>query len=194
LRCFAVVTGVMAACLGLQSRALAGNGPDLIVETFERTGQVQHKNGHVEIPVRFVVRNIGNQPTSVKIVNTIRVGSTERYSGFMDTLGSGVSRSVNTVVKIPDAGKLLAGRSLTLGAYADAPLTAADTSLPKHARVLETNENNNGKQLNVDVPGGFGLKAEAAAPARGPGAYRPGGKTAVVSPAITPKRIGNVRK
>src|SRR5687767_6116848 len=83
----------VAATFTLHGYAQAA-GPDLIVESFERTGQVQYKNGQVEIPVRFVVRNIGDQATTLQIVNTIRVGVTERYSGFMNPLASGASQSV----------------------------------------------------------------------------------------------------
>jgi CubicO group peptidase (beta-lactamase class C family) len=141
----------------LSPTSTAGELPDLVVKQFKRTGQPQFKSGTWEVPVSFDVVNQGQVGANESFVNSVRVEANERWSGFMNALPSkGSSKSVAATIKIPDPGKLLAGRTLTFGAYADAPIAAADTSLPAHARVKEENENNNGAQLEVSFPGGIG--------------------------------------
>lgn len=163
----------------LSPTSSGGSRPDLVVEDFERTAAPQYKNGNWEIPIRFNVVNQGQVGANESFVNSVRVEGTVRWTGFMDALPSkGSSKSVATVLKVPDASKLLAGRSLTLGAYADAPVAGGDTSLPDYNRVKESNENNNGKTLEVKLPGGGGF---ATQPPNNPDRAQP------------PKRVSDVK-
>ncbi len=158
-------------------RPVAANGQaDLIVRDFERTAALRYKDGNLEIPVTFFVNNRGDAGTGIKFVNSVRVDGKDRWTGFMDAVSADSYKTATAVVKIADPNKLLAGRTLHLEAYADAPIAAADTSMPAWGRVQEESENNNKASLNVVVPGGLDLKAEQTAPTR------------------VPTRIGKVKK
>jgi hypothetical protein len=133
---------------------------DLVVRDFVRTAAPTFKDGKWEIPVRFEVANQGAGGASVQFVNSVQVGTKDRWTGFMDPLPKQDAKTVNATVKIPDPSKLLAGRTLELIAFADAPIAAADTSIPSYGRVDESNDNNNKATIEVKIPGGLGLAAE----------------------------------
>lgn len=143
---------------GPQTRGGSGGKPDLIVRDFERTAAPRYNGNNLEIPVQFYVNNRGDAATSIQVVNAISVDGTNRWTGFMDVVGADSYKTVTAVVKIADPNKLLAGRTLRLQAYADAPIAAADTSIPAYGRAQEENENNNKATLDVSVPGGLDLK------------------------------------
>lgn len=127
---------------------------DLVVQNFERTAAPYYKNGYWQIPVRFKVVNQGIAGASISFVNGVQIGTTYHWSGFMDALpGKGASDTATGVVKVSDASKLLAGRTLKLVAYADAPIAAGDTSTPSWGRIDESNDANNKATLNVKLPG-----------------------------------------
>lgn len=148
--------------LALAADKAAGQKPDLVVQDFERTAAPQHKDGKWEIPVRFKVVNQGKSGVNNSFVNGVQIGTTYRWSGFMDPMPpNGASKTVTAVVKIPDANKLYAGRTFDLVAWADAPIAAADTSIPSFARVDESSEANNKATLSVKLPGGLDLTGPA---------------------------------
>jgi CubicO group peptidase (beta-lactamase class C family) len=160
-------TGASASGLGKKLRDVIlaadkadGEKPDLVVQDFVRTAAPHYKDGKLEIPVRFKVVNQGKAGVDNSFVNCVQIGAKDRWTGFMDVLPpSGASKTVNAVVKIPDPSKLLAGRTLSLIAFADAPIAAADTSMPWFGRVSEASEVNNKAKLSVKVPGGLDLTA-----------------------------------
>lgn len=195
--------GSGASTLGRKLRKIAlgtnsaGNSkPDLIVEKFERTGQTRYKNGKLEIPVRLKIKNQGKGGSKVQIVNGVRLGTKYRWTGFMQVIPPKGTRTATGVVKIPDAGKLLKGRTLTLVAMADAPIAAADTSMNPKGRLLEANEGNNTRQLKVKVPGGVNGLSSGQSPNQGQAPKRTTGSSSQIKrksgtalrPESSPKR------
>lgn len=150
-----------------------GQKPDLIVQDFKRTAAPQFKNGYWEIPVSFKVKNQGNASTSEQFVNGVMHYPNYRWTGFMQPLAPGATRTSTGIVKIPDATKKFAGRTLRLIAHADAPIAAADTSMPAYGRVNESNENNNQATIGVELPGGFGLTGSINQSPTFPGTVKP---------------------
>lgn len=141
-------------------RPAAGGGPspaDLTVESFESQGQIRYRNGKLEIPFRMKIRNLGDLPTPANVLNGVSFGKQYRWSGLMKSVPAHGTRVATGVVKIPDPGQLQKGRRVKLVAMADAPIAAADTSIPKSGRVQENNETNNYRTLEVKVPGGLKL-------------------------------------
>lgn len=166
----------------------SGNKPDFIVENFKKTGTPQFKNGSWEIPVRFDVKNQGLAGANNSFVNGVQLGTKYRWTGFMDALPPKATDQSSGIVKVPDSGKLLAGRTLKLVAYADAPIAAADTSMPAYGRVDESNDSNNTAILNVTLPGGLGIGLTGQKPSEPvlPGASNP---TRVPPRNTPPKRV-----
>ena len=155
--------------IALGTNNAAGQEADLIVESFERTGQPRYNNGKLEIPVRLRIKNQGKKGADVNFVNGIRIGPNYRWTSFMSSLTpNGGTRVANGVVRIADASKLNQGKTLTLIAMADAPIAAADTSIDPKARIFESNEANNTKVLKVKIPGGIGgFQVESRQPVGG---------------------------
>ncbi|HUG18733.1 MAG TPA: serine hydrolase [Planctomycetaceae bacterium] len=171
-----------------------GNKPDLVVKEFKKTGNPQFKDGKWEIPFQFKVVNEGKAGANNSFVNGVLLGTKYRWSGFMDALPpNGASDTATGVVKIPDTGKLLAGRTIDLVAFADAPIAAADTSIPDYGRIDETDDvNNNKATLKVQLPGGIGQNLTGQTPnsPSSPGASNP---TRVTPPTRTnPPRVGRL--
>jgi hypothetical protein len=167
----------------------AGQKPDFVVKNFKKTGTPQFKNGNWEIPVSFKVVNQGIAGANNSFVNGIVLGTRYRWSGFMDALPpNGASDTSTGIVKIPDAGKVFGGRTFQLVAYADAPIAAADTSMPSYGRVDESNDNNNKATLSVKLPGGLGIGLTGQKPQEPafPGTSNP---TRVPPVNVPPKRI-----
>lgn len=183
-----VLASVAAISFGAAS-LMAGQS-DLVVKEFQGNGTPSWKNGNLEIPVRFRVENQGNGNASINFVNLIRVSGKDRWTGFMNPLSPGESMMVNAVVKVADPNKLLSGRSLQLIVHADAPVAAADTSIPPYGRIDESNDDNNTKTLNVTVPGGLELKGEKPAAPTGQG--RPSGLKAPEASRV-PRILGKTR-
>jgi len=154
----------MAAVLAFGYAELKADQADLVVQEFQKNGTLQWKNGNLEIPVRFKVKNQGSAATTVQVLNSVRVNSTDRWTGFMGTIAAGETKTINAIVKVADPSKLLAGRTLPLVAYADAPIAGGGTSIQPYGRVDESNDNNNTMALQVSVPGGFDLKADVPSP------------------------------
>lgn len=138
----------------LSADKAAGQKPDLVVQDFVRTGPVAHKDGKWEIPVEFKVFNQGAAGANELFFNCVQIGTTYRFSSYTDGLPPKLSRTVTGIVKLPDANKLYAGRTMDLVAFADAPIAGADTSVPWYGRVHESNESNNKATLKVQLPGG----------------------------------------
>jgi CubicO group peptidase (beta-lactamase class C family) len=157
----------------LSTDKAGGQKPDLVVEDFARTGGPTYKDGKWEIAVRFKVVNDGGAGADQAFVNTVMVGDDHRWSGFTDGLPPKGSKTINATVKVSDPGKVMAGRTIDLFAYADAPLAAADTSIPAYGRIKESNDNNNKVKLEVKLPGGLGIGL--AAEQREPSASGAGG-------------------
>lgn len=170
----------------------AGNKPDLVVKNFVKTGTPQFKSGTWEIPFKFDVVNEGKAGANNSFVNGVLLGTKYRWTGFMDALPpSGATDTSTGVVKVPDPSKLLAGRTLDLVAFADAPIAAADTSIPAYGRIDETDDvNNNKATLKVTLPGGIGQNLSGQTPnsPSSPGASHP---TRVTPPRRTtpPTRV-----
>lgn len=166
----------------------SGNKPDFVVENFKKTGTPQFKNGSWEIPVRFDVKNQGLAGANSSFVNGVQLGTKYRWTGFMDALPPKAADQSTGIVKIPDGGKLLAGRTLKLVAYADAPIAAADTSMPAYGRVDESNDSNNTATLNVTLPGGLDIGLTGQKPTEPvlPGTSNP---TRVPPTNTPPKRV-----
>ncbi|MEM7784449.1 MAG: serine hydrolase, partial [Planctomycetota bacterium] len=134
----------------------AGNRkPDLIVEDFQRTGNAYYANGKLNVPVSYRIRNQGGGGTTVPVANAIRFGSNWYHTAFMSTLPPGTGKTVQATVRIQDPGKIYAGRTITLVAAADAPITAGDSSIQSEARVEESFESNNTKTIQFKAPGGI---------------------------------------
>lgn len=150
-----------------------GQKPDLIVQQFKRTAAPRYKNGYWEIPVSFKVKNQGNASANNMFVNGVQHGAHYRWSGFMQPLPPGATRTSTGIVKLPDASKILAGKTVRLVAFADAPIAAADTSMPAYGRVQESNERNNKMQLGVELPSGFGLTGSTTTAPTFPGIGNP---------------------
>lgn len=146
----------------LNTAAASGQKPDLTVQDFRKTGNPVWKDGKWEIPVRFTVRNEGKAAAAIQFVNAVRAGNQFRWSGFMDPMApNGTEREVSGVVKVPDAAKVLSGRTVELFATADAPIAGGDTDMSPDGRIAESLESNNEAVLSVGIPGGTGdLKAE----------------------------------
>jgi hypothetical protein len=167
--------------------ASATGKPDLVVKEFERTGAVQFKNGKWEIPFRYDVVNQGSSGANISFVNSVQVGSKDRWTGFMNALPSkGASKSVSGVVKIPDPSKLLAGRTLELTAYADVPIAAGDTSVPAWGRIDESNDSNNTAAISVQIPGGLDLTGQKPAVPAAPASKKPTKLKATAQPQRLP--------
>lgn len=145
--------------IALGTAKAASEEADLVIEHFARTAAPRYKDGYLEIPVTFKVVNQGKAGANISFINSVKVEGVHRWTGFMDALPREDSETVNAVVKVSDPNKLLAGRKLTLQAFADAPIAGGDTSIPSYARIDESSENNNTKSLEVQVPGGLDLKA-----------------------------------
>ncbi len=176
--------------IALGTNNASGQKADLIVESFERTGQPRYKNGNLEIPVRIRIKNQGKKGADVNFVNGVRIGPNYRWTSFMSSLTpNGGTRIANGVVKISDASKLNQGKTLTLIAMADAPIAAADTSIDPKARIFESNESNNTKVLKVKIPGGIGsFQVDQQQP--NAGQVGSNGKPK----RVNPKRVGPKRK
>ena len=148
----------------VMSKGSENSKPDLIVSSFERTGKVVYQNGKLHIPVRMKIKNVGQGPTykqsgsnylNDKFVTAVRVGSKYYMSKFQGSMTGGEETGwITGTVSISDKSKFYAGRTLKLYATADAPVAAADTSVSKKGRVIESNDQNNAKLLSVKVPGG----------------------------------------
>ncbi len=166
--------------IALGTNKASGQEPDLVVEKFVRTSAPRYKNGYLEIPVSFDVKNQGKAGASSSFLNSVKVEGVDRWTAFMEALPREDSKSVSAIVKVSDPNKLLAGRTLTLQAYADAPIAGGDTSIPSYARINEVSENNNTATLEVKVPGGLDLKT----------APRPDTDASKSRPTRVPNRIG----
>ena len=129
------------------------------MEQFEVQGQVQYRNGNIEIPVRIQIRNLGSLPSPANVVNGVEFGNKFLWSGMMESVPASGVKVATGVVKIPDPGQLKKGRTLKLIAMADAPIAAADSSIADWGRVQESNETNNRRELNVKVPGNSNIKS-----------------------------------
>jgi hypothetical protein len=141
---------------------------DLVVETFELQGQVQHRDGKLEIPIRMTIRNQGDVPSPDKVFNGVSYRKQYHWSAIMKSVPAHGTIVKTGVVKIPDSPQLQKGRSVKLIAMADAPIAAADTSIPKWGRVQEGNETNNQRVLTVNVPGGLGFTSKPDNPGTAP--------------------------
>jgi CubicO group peptidase (beta-lactamase class C family) len=139
----------------------SGEKADLVVNNFERTAPVVHKNGQVEFPVKFKVTNNGKAGINLQFVNAIKVEGVVRWTGFMDPMPREGYENVTALVKIPDPNKLLAGRELNVEVVADAPIAGGDTSISPNGRVNEESESNNRATLSASVPGGLDLAGPA---------------------------------
>jgi hypothetical protein len=170
--------------------------PDLVVTSFTATGAAKFENGKLVIPISMTIKNQGKGATRNNFVNAVRYNQDFRWSGIMDPLAAGASKTVDGSVSIPDPQKGLAGKTIKLVAFCDAPIAAADTSMPEYGRVKESNEPNNlTKSVEVQAPlaignvatksSGKGL-AEASDPTGGSG-KAPSKKTAPVRRMPLPK-------
>lgn len=174
---------------------VGSNKPDLVIEEFKRTAAPRYVGGNLEIPVSFKVVNQGVAGASVSFVNSVRVSGKDRWTGFMDALpGKGSEKSVTAVIKIADPNKLLAGRTLQIQAVADAPIAAADTSMPTWGRVKEERENNNTASFSVQVPGGLGLTSQTPSTHNTPTAAPQRVKAVEAQPAKRTVKIGPARR
>jgi hypothetical protein len=88
-----------------------------------------------------------------------------------------------------------------LTAFADAPIAAADTSIPTYARINESAENNNKATIEVKLPGGLDLDLTGQKPDQPtvpspPGAKKPQRVVAEqpANPTRIPVRIGKMKK
>lgn len=163
----------------LNSEGASGKLPDLITENFKRTSGPSYSNGAWEIGFEFEVKNAGQGAANIQFVNGIRLDNNYSWSGFMETLApNGVKKKSSGKVKINDPGKVMGGRKFEFFAVADAPIAAADTSLPPSGRIAETSESNNTAKLVVTLPGGIGdlqgTASDKQVPNRNPGTSRPG--------------------
>lgn len=127
---------------------------DLVVTSLQTNGAPSYDGDTLKVPVRLTVHNQGNGGVQSSFFNGIRFGNTFRWSAQMSPLAAGESAVKTGIVRIPDAGRLLAGRSVRLVAHADAAISGGDTTLPSWARIHETDESNNQATLTVTAPGG----------------------------------------
>ena len=140
----------------------ACRSPDLVVTDFKALGSATYEDGKLKVPFSMTVRNQGKESTKHNFANAVRYGDSYRWTGLMDALGAGGSRTVLGIVSIPDPGKSLAGKRIKLVAYCDAPIAAGDTSIPPYGRVKESNEPNNfTRSFEVTAPGTSGGLAPA---------------------------------
>lgn len=164
---------------------------DLILTRFQTNGAPKFQNGKLVVPVLMTVHNKGKAAAKGNFVVAVKYGNDWRLVKLTGTLAAGKSRTLTGNVEIPDPGKLLAGRTLNLIAQADAPIAAADTSMPSWGRVKEFNESNNFKALRVKAPEGLGLSAPKRTN-KVPGTkvfpVRPGVKRPIVRPGVKPIR------
>jgi len=131
--------------------------PDLVVTSFNATGSAKFEDGKLTIPFSMTVKNQGSGATKNNLVNAVRYNQDFHWSGIMDPLAAGASKNVNGTVSIPDPQKGLAGKTIKLVAFCDAPIAAADTSMPAYGRVKESNEPNNLlKSIDVQAPAAIG--------------------------------------
>ncbi len=138
----------------------ACQSPDLIVTSFAATGGAKFEDGKLKVPFSMTVKNQGKAATKNNFVNAVRYNQDFRWSGIMDPLAAGASKTVSGFVAISDPTKSLAGKSIKVVAYCDAPIAAADTSIPSYGRVKESNEPNNlTKFIDVQVPAAVGSLA-----------------------------------
>ncbi|NNM28244.1 MAG: beta-lactamase family protein, partial [Akkermansiaceae bacterium] len=105
--------------IALNTSGASGQKPDLVVQNFKRTGQLRHKDGKWEIPVSFTVKNQGGAGVNNQFVNGILHGTKYRWSGFMPNMPKNAVKNASGVIRIPDPSKLMAGRKVTLTAWAD---------------------------------------------------------------------------
>ncbi len=134
-----------------------GQKADLVVEDFARTGGPTYKDGKWEIAVRYKVVNDGGAGADLAFINSVMVGTDHRWSGFTDGLPPKGSKTINATVKVSDPGKVMAGRTIDLFAYADAPIAGGDTSISPNGRISESAEVNNKAKLEVKLPGGLDI-------------------------------------
>lgn len=131
--------------------------PDLVVTSFTATGAAKFEDGKLKVPFSMTVKNQGKAATKNNFVNAVRYNQDFRWSGIMDPLAAGASKTVSGSVSIPDPQKSLAGKTIKVVAYCDAPIAAADTSIPLYGRVKESNEPNNlTKSIEVKAPAAIG--------------------------------------
>jgi serine beta-lactamase-like protein LACTB, mitochondrial len=150
--------------IALGVNAVNGEKPDLVAGEFSRTAPVAYKNGHVEFPVKFTVTNSGKSGVNAQFVNAIKVDGVVRWSGFTDPMPKGGKESFTAVIKVPDSGKTLAGRTLNVELSVDAPLAAGDSSVSAKGRIDEASEQNNSALLAVAVPGGLDIASPKPQP------------------------------
>ena len=185
----------------LSTEQAEGEKADLVVQDFERHGGIAYKDGKWEIPVRFQVYNQGKAGANIAFVNSVQIGSKDRWTSFMDALAPKYSKPANATIKISDPGKIMGGRTIELTAFADAPIAAADTSIPTYGRINESAENNNKAMIEVKLPGGLDLDLTGEKPDQPtvpsqPGAKKPQRVTTEqpASPTRVPGRIGKMKK
>ena len=143
--------------------------PDLVITSLETNGTPSYDGGDLRIPIRMTVQNQGSGDTASSFFNGVRYGEVFRWSGIMGALDSGESSETTGIVRIPDPGRLLAGRRVRLKGKADARILAGDTGLPSWARLEESNEGNNEASLAVNVPGGYDLTTKQPSGGRSSG-------------------------
>jgi CubicO group peptidase (beta-lactamase class C family) len=131
--------------------------PDLVVTSFAATGAAKYEDGKLKVPFSMTVKNQGKASTRLDFFNGVKYGDDIRWSGQMAELAAGSQKNTTGTISIPDPQKKLAGKKVKLVAWADAWITAADTSLPAYARVKESNEPNNlTKAFEVQAPAVIG--------------------------------------
>lgn len=147
----------------LLNKSQESNSADLIVTDFQRTGTPSYKDGKLHIPIRMRIQNKGKGPTFQKasngivedrFVNAVRF-RTRYYAVSLHQSMTGGEQSdwIKGTVSIPDQSKFYVGRTITIEAMADAPVSVADTSVDqKNGRVKESVETNNTKSLDVKIP------------------------------------------
>ncbi len=174
----------------------AAGQSDLVITSLERTGPAAFQDGFWHIPISLTVKNKGNGVPEFPFANALKFGSDWRWSKFMDPLEPGKSAKASGTVKIKDAAKKHAGRTIELAAQCDAPITAADTSIQPFARVKEANESNNTASLSVKLPGGLDLASPTRDDPPVPGGTKPKRTSGKQQPKPTPLRLerGNLRR
>jgi len=149
------------------SLLFAGCKPDLVVTTLETTGPATiNAQNSVEVPVRVVVRNQGNEPAGVFKISTEYTGGAINPSNtfavaftvpgqpniwypYTDgTLAAGSS--------VPFAGKVTfhpSEHGVTVSLKARADSCSGDEFMPAYCRVEESSEtNNDSAALSVSLP------------------------------------------
>lgn len=145
-----------------------GPMPDLTITTFETTGPATARttSGHVEVPVRVVVKNQGGAAAGVFKVSTDYQDSTGRtymcpfsVPGQEDTWCPHTDAPLAAGSEVTFEGKvvftLTRGETVSLWAIADSCADEEHFTEPlvTHCRVVESNEDNNDSApISVQLP------------------------------------------